>query len=117
MNVFVSDDQTIGESEATVFAMIQNSPVSAAVTLTNTGTNTANYRFQEQVGANWNDLDVFGTDLNNTLSPNQVKIVLVSSNYPQVRLVANASGGTVFDFGVTRFFDRLSGGSIPMLSL
>lgn len=76
-----------------------------------------NYRFQEKIGAAWTDLDVLGTDLNNTLSPTQVKAVAVNSTYPQARLVGNASGGTDLEFGVLRYLTRAAGDPLPILSL
>lgn len=117
MNILLADSQTVGETEATVFEMVQNSPVVALITLTNNGTNTMNYRFQEKIGTVWTNVSNLGTDQNNTLSAGQVKAISVSSTYPQVRLIGNASGGTVLEFGVLRYFDRPEGGPLPILSL
>jgi len=41
----------------------------------------------------------------------------VQSNFPQVQLVGNASGGAFLEFAVTRYFNRSSGGPIPILNL
>jgi hypothetical protein len=117
MNILIADQQTVGETESTIFSLLQNSPVSALVTLTNNGTNTMNYRFQQLSAGTWSNLDVIGTDMNNTLSTGQVKAVSVSSSYPQVRLVGNASGGAVLEFGVLRYYARAAGGALPILSL
>lgn len=117
MNIAVSDTQTIGETQSTAFEMLQNSPVVALVTLKNNGTNTMNFIFQEKIGSSWTDLGILGSDFNNTLSPGQLRTVSVSSSYPQVRMVANASGGTQLEFGVLRYYNRADGGPIPILSL
>jgi hypothetical protein len=120
MNILLADTQTVGELEDTIFEMTQNSPVSALVTLANRGTaNTMNYRFQQLVAGIWLDLASLGDldNLNGTLSPGQVKAVLVASAYPQVQLVGNASGGTELEFGVTRYYPRADGAPLPILSL
>ena len=117
MNILLADAQTVGETESTVFEMIQSSPVSALITLKNNGTNVMSYRFQEKSAGVWNDLDVLGTDLNNTLSSGQVKAIAVTSSYPQARLVGSASGGTSLEFGVLRYFVRAAGDPLPILSL
>ena len=75
------------------------------------------YRFQEKAAGVWNNLSLLGTDLNNTISPGQVKSVTVTSSYPQARLVGNASGGTSLEFGVLRYFVRAPGDPLPILSL
>jgi predicted regulator of Ras-like GTPase activity (Roadblock/LC7/MglB family) len=117
MNITCVDTQTIGGTSGQVFEMIQTGAVEALVTLKNTGTNTANYVFQEKIGAVWTDMASLGNPLNDTLSPDEVVALKVSSSYPQVRLMANASGGTVFEFAVLRYFDRGDGGALPILTL
>jgi hypothetical protein len=117
MNTLCSDTQVIGETTSTLFTMTQAGAISAAVSMRNTGSNTANYFFQEFNGSAWVDLDVLGTPLNDTLSPGEVVMVLVESSYPQVRLQGNASGGTELDFAISRYFARSSGGAVPLLSL
>jgi hypothetical protein len=117
MNISVVDTQTIGESDSTIFSMLQQSPVVALLTLRNNGTNTMNYRFQQFNGTAWVDLGSLGTDVNNTLSPLQTRAVSVSSAYPQVRLLGYASGGTALEFAVLRYYERASGGPIPILAL
>jgi hypothetical protein len=117
LNIFVNDQQVIPETEAQIFGFIQSSPVEAVITLQNDGVNTANYRFQEFNGTAWADLDDLGTDLHNTLSSGQVKLVKVISTYPKVRMVANASGGSVIGFAVTRWFNRVDGADLPILAL
>jgi hypothetical protein len=86
------------------------------VSLKNAGVNTMNYRFQEHNGISWVDLGELGTDYNNTLSANQVKQMLVVSSYSHVQMVGNASGGALLEFVVVRYFNRASGGAIPMVN-
>ena len=113
----VADSQIVGETQGTLFSLLQSGPIQALVILKNSGVNTLNYDFQEFNGTSWNDLGAVGSILNNTLQPNQVVTLLVTSNYPQVQLIGNASGGAFLEFSVTRYFNRASGGSIPILNL
>lgn len=117
MTIFVTDTQVVGETSATLFSMIQQGPVSAQVIIKNTGVNTLNYRFQEYNGSAWVDLGASGSDYYSTLTADEVKSIQVTSNYPQVRMVGNASGGAYLDFDVTRYVERASGGALPILSL
>jgi len=87
------------------------------VVMKNSGVNTMNYRFQEFNGSAWVDLGSSGSDYYNTLSVNEVKVLKVSSTYPQIQMVGNASGGAFLEFAVTRYFNRASGASIPILTL
>lgn len=87
------------------------------VIIKNTGVNTLNYRFQEYNGSAWVELGASGSDYYNTLAEDEVKTFKVSSNYPQVRMVGNASGGAALDFDVMRYVERASGGPVPILSL
>lgn len=113
MNTFVSDTQVIGETDDTAFSFVHQGPVSAAVTLKNAGTNTINYHWQEFNGTTWAEFVVTVS----TLTAGQVATATVSSNYAQVRLRANASGSSLLDFSITRAFNRLSGGSVPLLAI
>lgn len=115
MNVYVQDHQVVGETPDTLFTLVQAAP-EALITLQNTGTNTINYRFQEFDGSTWTDMDVEGTDLYNTLTAGQVRMIKVESSNTKVKLVGHASGASTLDFTVTRLFDRPSGGSLPMLT-
>ena len=117
MVVHVTDSQVVGETESTLFSTIQQGPVNMLVIMKNSGVNTMNYRFQDYEGTAWIDLGAAGTPLNNTLSPNQVITILVTSPFPQVQIVGNASGGAFLEFAVTRYVNRASGGSIPILNL
>lgn len=96
--------------------MVQQGPVSAGVIMTNSGTNTVTYRFQEHDGSAWADLGVLGDDTYNTLIAAQTRHFVVSSTYPNVRVLGNASGGAQLDFSVSRFHTRASGAAIPILS-
>ena len=115
MQTFVQDENYVGEVENTLFVMIQQGPVDALIFLKNTGINTINYRAQQFNGTTWVDMDVAGTDLNNTLTSNQIKSMKVSSSYPQVRFVGNAAGGAMINFSVSRYFCRSCGGTIPLM--
>jgi hypothetical protein len=117
MVTHVTDIQTVYGVDGVLFSMVQQGPVGALVTMTNSGTNTMNYHFQEFNGNAWNDLGALGTDLNNTLSGFQTKQVSVTSAFPQVRLSGYATGQTVLSFSVDRYVDRANGGSIPLLNL
>jgi hypothetical protein len=117
MVVHVTDGQVVGETEATLWSVIQQGPVAMLVIIKNSGVNTMNYRFQEYNGTAWVDLGASGTDYYNTLTAAQVRSFKVTSNYPQVRMVGNASGGAFIDFSVDRYYNRAAGGAIPILAL
>jgi hypothetical protein len=117
MVVHVTDSQVVGETVATLFTIIQGAPIDATIIMKNSGVNTMNYRFQEWNGATWVDLGSSGSDLYNTLSPNETKSVEVDSSNPKVQMIGNASGGAFLEFAITRYFNRDSGGAIPILNL
>lgn len=117
MVVNVTDSQVVGETVATLFQIIQPAPINAAIILKNSGVNTLNYTFQEWNGTAWVDLGASGTPLNNTLIANASILVLVTSTNPKVQLIGNASGGALLEFAVSRYFNRASGGAIPILNL
>jgi hypothetical protein len=117
MVIHVTDTQVVGETLSTLFSTIQQGPVAFTTIIKNTGVNTMNYRFQEYNGTAWVDLGASGTDFYNTLTEDEVKTFKVSSSYPQVRMVGNASGGAFLDFSVTRYVERASGGALPILNL
>ena len=97
--------------------MLQQGPVSALMVIKNSGVNTMNYRLQEYNGTAWTDLGTAGSDFYNTLMANEVRSFKVTSTYPQVQMVANASGGAFLDFSVTRYWNRAAGGALPILAL
>lgn len=117
MNIFIQDSQLVGETEATVFTLIQQSSTPTSVFLTNQGTNALTYRFQEQLDGTWTDIGEVGTSTNGALVPNQSIAVLIDSTATSVRLVGNASGGTRLDFSVSRLAVRAAGGPLPILTL
>jgi hypothetical protein len=117
MIILNTDSQIVGETQSTLFSVMQSGPVNMLVIVKNSGVNTMNYRFQEFNGTSWVDLGASGSDYYNTLSVNEVKTLKVYSVYPQVQMVGNASGGAFLEFSVTRYFNRPSGGSIPILNL
>lgn len=117
MTIHCTDEQVVGETLSTLFSVLNQGPVAMLVIVKNTGVNTMNYRFQEWNGAAWVDLGASGSDFYSTLAENEVRSFKVTSSYPQVRMVGNASGGAYLSFDVTRHVERASGGSLPILSL
>jgi hypothetical protein len=117
MIIHVTDGQVVGETVSTLFTVLQQGPVSMLLVLKNSGVNTMNYRLQENTGTAWVDLGASGSDYYNTLAAGEVRSFKVSSTYPQIQMVGNASGGAFIDFSVTRYFNRAAGGSIPILAL
>ena len=117
MIIHTTDSQLVGETVSTLFSMIQQGPVNCAIVVKNSGVNTMNYRFQTFNGTSWVDMGASGSDLYNTLSVNEVKLVEVDSSYPQVQMVGNASGGAFVEFAITRYVNRASGGAVPILNL
>lgn len=117
MYITVTDSQVVSEVSSTLWSTIQQGPVYAQVCIKNSGVNTMNYRFQEFNGTAWVDLGTSGSDFYNTLSVNEVKLVKLTSSYPQVQMIGNASGGAFLEFAVTRYTNRASGGPIPILTL
>jgi len=117
MNIFITDSNVVGETEAQIFETIQQGPVDALLMLRNAGINTLNYRFQEFNGVAWANIGLLGSDTNGTLTAGQAKSLKLTSVYPRIRLVGNASGGAVINFTLTRLASRASGGTLPILSL
>lgn len=117
MVVQVTDSQIVGETLATLFTIVQPAPIDAAIILKNSGVNTMNYNFQEWTGSAWADLGAVGTDFNTTLQAGQQILVEVTSTNSKVQLLGNASGGALLEFSITRYFNRSSGGAIPILNL
>jgi hypothetical protein len=117
MLIDVSDGQIVGETSSTMFTLLQDGPVSNLMVIRNSGVNTMNYRFQEWTGSEWSDLGSSGSDFYNTLTASEVRSFKLTSSYPKVQMIANASGGAFLEFHATRFFNRSSGGAIPILSL
>lgn len=117
MIIQVTDGQTVGETVSTLFNVLQQGPVAMSVIIKNSGVNTLNYRFQEHNGTTWIDLGTSGSDYYNTLTSGEVRSFKVTSSYPQVQMVGNASGGAFIDFSVTRYWNRAAGGSLPIMAL
>ena len=113
----VVDQQVVPLVDGVLFSLTQQAPLGALVSMTNTGTNTMNYHFQEFNGNAWNDMASLGTPLNNTLTGGQSVAVAVVSGYPQVRLMGFTAGAANIEFAVDRYVERSSGGSIPIISL
>ena len=117
MQINVTDSQTVGETSAVITTLVQPASTPTAVFLTNAGTNALTYRYQEFDGETWNDLDVPGTPANGALIAGGSATVLIKSTSTQVRLVGNASGGTVVQFSVSRLATRAPGAALPILTM
>ena len=111
------DNQVVGENSSTLLSLIQQGPVNATVIMKNSGVNTMNYVFQQFNGTAWVDMDVPGTDYQDTLSASEVKTMVLVSAYPQVRLNGYASGGALLEFNIGRYTNRASGGALPLINL
>ena len=117
MHVDYSETQVVGETLAKLWGFIGASPISLLVLMKNSGMNTMNYNIQEWTGSAWMDLGAVGTPFNNTLSPNQVLQLIVVSNNSRIQVLGNASGGAFLEFSVKTYFNRQSGGDLPLLNL
>lgn len=117
MNITQADSQVVAETQGVLFTLIQPAPISAQVIMKNSGANTMNYDFQEWNGTTWADLGAVGTPFNNTLSPGQVVMLTLTSTNSKIQLLGNASGGAFLEFSVASYFNRLSGGALPILNL
>jgi len=117
MVIHVNDRQIVGETEDTLFELLQQGEADALITFENSGVNTINYRGQSWNGTTWVDLDVSGTDLYNTLISGQSRMIKLDASTSRVRFLGNASGGSTLVFSVTRLFTRSSGAAIPILAL
>jgi hypothetical protein len=117
MKVFVEDSETVPETENTLFSLLQSGTPDCLIHLHNAGVNTVNYRCQVYNGSTWVDIGVSGSDTYNTLTANQVRSIKLVPSSPQIRVVGNASGGSVLKFAVFRYFTRSAGGPLPILSL
>ena len=117
MYTFVTDTNSVAESDGTLFSMPQQGTVNASVILENLdAANTLVYHFQQFNGSVWSEMATIGNPLYNTLIPGQVAQVLVVSAYPQVRLNGSASGGATLGFSITRDFARTNGGAVPLMA-
>ena len=117
MLIVTSDIQIVGETESTLFEFINQGATDALLFVSNTGSNTMNYRFQQNLGGTWTDLVPNpDNDLYGTLMPGQTRSIKLTVSNPAVRLVGNASGGTALWFSVSRFAIRGDGGKLPILS-
>lgn len=115
MHIVVNDIQSVSEYEDTLFTLSAQGLNNTVVSMTNVGTNTVNYRFQEFTGTAWSNIGLIGTDTYNTLISDQAVTIKVTSNYSQIRCVGNSSGGSIIEFTVQRSHPRASGGAIPIV--
>lgn len=116
MYVQIFDDQSVAALESQAFSFIQQAPQVAQVNMTNTGANIIGYRYQQLIAGSWHDLATLGNPLNDTLSPLETMAVAIESDYPQVRCLAYATGGSTLQFAVQRQVNRVAGGVIPLLN-
>ena len=119
MYITVADTQVVSEVQSVLWSTFQQGSIKMPMIIKNSGVNTMNYQIQEYTGSAWQVIGnaASGTDYYNTLSPNEVKEIIVTSAYPQVQMIGNASGGAFLEFTSIRYFNRASGGAIPILSL
>ena len=120
MHVNIQDYQSVSEVDAVIFELFQPLASDSVITLVNSGINTLNYHFQEYaIGASgimtWVDLGAVGSTLNSALQASQSVIVEVASTNSKVRLMSNASGGSVIDFAVSRYQQRAAGAPLPVV--
>jgi hypothetical protein len=115
--VDVSDSQVVAETQGVLFTIIQPAPISVQLIIKNSGQNTMNYDFQEWNGTAWSDLGAVGTVLNTTLTPNQVTAITLTSSNSKIQMLGYASGGAFLEFSLKSYFNRQSGGAIPVLTL
>lgn len=123
MITVVQDTETVPETGAIsgktqLFAMLQQGPITATIFIRNAGANQINYTFQEFNGTAWVDMGASGTEFNTTLASGSsgIRLIKLTSNFAQVRLIANATGGSTLDFTITRYVNRGSFGDVPILS-
>jgi hypothetical protein len=125
VQINVADINVIGESDAQIFSLVGQSTTDVQLFLSNLGDNTINYHFQQNVSGTWTDISgVSGADPDNdnqiltgTLTSGQTRSVHIKVTNPQIRLMANASGGSSIWFQVSRFVVRGDGGALPILNL
>lgn len=116
MLTFVDDLQTVGEVSSTVFGAIQQGATNAQFILKNVGVNIISYTFQYKNGTTWTDIGEEGTVYNSTLAEDEQVSLTISDIPPQIRLIADASGGSVLSFSCTRYFNWTTGGYLPLMS-
>jgi len=116
MYTFVSDKAQVSSVDSAVFQSIQQGSTDAFWTLRNTGGVTINYHAQQNNGSTWVDIGAPNSDTNNTLTAAQVRSIQVVSDFPQVRLMANAVPSSVLEFSIARYFNRGDGGNLPLLT-
>ena len=112
MQITKSDLQSIAEVQSVAFSMFLPGLAPAYVTMTNEGVNTINYDFQQNNGTAFVDMGLPGSPTYNTIMPGQTVNVVIAPSYPQVQLLANASGGALLFFTVNVNTVRTSGGPI-----
>ena len=121
MQIQCVDLQVVTSSDTTMFSLIGQGATNALILMTNVGSNTLVYHFQQLIvssgGATWTDL-VASPDgyFTSTIVPGQTVGIQLNNSNPQIQLMALASGGSTLWFSVDRFFTRSSGGPLPLLN-
>ena len=125
MQIYVSDRNAVPETGdeagmAVLFDLVHQEPVKAYLTIENQGVNPISYILQEYNGTLWVDIDEQGTIFNDILPASGEDCnrgILLDSDYPAVRMLGSASGASILGFSLTRRVDRVSGGTLPILSV
>lgn len=117
MLVMVSDSQLIAETSATIFTLIQPSVTNSHIVMTNSGVNTFTYRFDQLIDGTWTAMGDPGSIYNDAMVASLTRELDIPAGSMQVRLVGNASGGTLLQFGILRFVDRQPGGNLPIVNI
>lgn len=112
MRTFVSDTQAVTGTSATLLEFVQQGPQGPLITIHNIGSITMNYAFQENTGSAWSTIGSAST-----LAADEKKRLKVESEFPRVRMIGDAYGGTTLAFSATRTYVRPSGGAIPLIAL
>lgn len=118
MQLNVVDNQLVGEVEAQIFELVQQSVIDAHVFLTNQGTNTINFRFQTLApDGTWANMGAQGSVFYETLMAGQTKSIVLASSGVRIKMLGNASGGSSLLFAINRHHNRAAGAAIPILAL
>lgn len=117
MHTFIQDTNAVTSVQSEMWRALQSSPLNLHVFLKNAGANNIDYQFQESSdGQTWSAI----ANTSGTLTPaggSQLANYQIQSSLAMVRLVATSSSGSTIDFSVSRYFNRASGGSLPLLNL
>jgi hypothetical protein len=116
------DTQTVTSTDSVLFSLINQGAISAICLMTNLGTSTLNYHWQQYilVGGVWTWTDISPTQDNyftGTLTAGSSFIVQINNTNPQIQLMGNSSVNTTLLFSVDRIFKRPFGGLLPLVNI